>query len=440
MTTPTLSLTPRRAAVLAGFDSTVDVLVRIGAPDRAPDRSLARTPLHLALVIDRSGSMGGAPLNEAKQAAAFVIDGLSAGDRASLVTYDAQVETRVPLIDATDRETFRRAIAAIQPGGTTNLHGGWFAGAETLAPAVSPATVSRVILLSDGCANSGLVDPAAIQRQCAELATAGVTTSTYGLGRNFNEDLMIAMARSGQGNNYYGQSAQDLMDPFREEFALLNALCARRVELRLMVGPGVRAQVLNDYPTTVDGAVQLPDLAYGGEAWALVRLTVAARPQGAEPAVLLSAALRYSDMDSAPQALAPVTLSLPAVPAAAYGAVAEDALVTRRSVELEAAQLQLQARQAALRNDWGLVDELLLRAKALSAENTWLLGVVEELQRLAARRDEMLFAKEAVYSSHRMATRLASPEEGDAPSSEGPAYLRRKTAQGRRDPEPPTGS
>jgi Ca-activated chloride channel family protein len=64
------------------------------------------------------------------------------------------------------------------------------------------------------------------------------------------------------------------MDPFREEFALLNATCARRVELELVPAPGVQAEVLNDYPLTDDVNSQLPDLAYGGEAWALVRLTV----------------------------------------------------------------------------------------------------------------------------------------------------------------------
>jgi hypothetical protein len=55
-----------------------------------------------------------------------------------------------------------------------------------------------------------------------------VTTSTYGLGRGFNEELMVAMARAGHGNSYYGQTAEDLMDPFREELELLNALCAWR--------------------------------------------------------------------------------------------------------------------------------------------------------------------------------------------------------------------
>jgi hypothetical protein len=102
-------------------------------------------------------------------------------------------------------------------------------------------------LLSDGNANSGLTDGKQIAGQCAELARTGVTTSTYGLGRGFNEELMIDMARHGKGHSYYGSTASDLMDPFREEFALLNATCARNLRLELATSAGVSATPLNDY-------------------------------------------------------------------------------------------------------------------------------------------------------------------------------------------------
>jgi Ca-activated chloride channel family protein len=435
MNAPQISLTPRRPAVLAGFQNTLDVLVRVAAPDAPPSIGHSRAPLHLALVIDRSGSMAGEPLDEAKKAAAFVIKGLMRGDRASLVTYDDAVNTHVPLHGAEDRDTLLRAIAAIESGGMTNLHGGWFAGAETLAAAVSRETISRVILLSDGCANKGLTDAEAIKRQCAELAGTGVTTSTYGLGRNFNEDLMIGMARAGLGNTYYGQTAQDLMDPFREEFALLNATCARRLELQLVPAPGVKAHVLNDYPLTDDGNSQLPDLAYGGEAWALVRLTVPARPEGANPAALLTAAIRYRDVAGEPRAAQPCALSLAAVPAAAYDTLIEDPLVMRRASELEAARLLVLARGAARQRDWDQVQAFLASANKLGADNPWVKDVVHELQQLADRRDDAMFVKEGAYTSLRMSTRLASPAESLKPGDEQASYLRRKSAQGKQQPD-----
>jgi len=435
MNTPKLIITPRRPAVLADFPATVDVLVRVQAPDLPAGVQATRTPLHLALVIDRSGSMAGQPLAEARRAAAFVIDGLAPQDRASLVVYDDSVETLVPLTSLADKSVLRKAIAAIDSAGSTNLHGGWFGGAETLAPATAAGIVSRVILLSDGCANHGLTEPEAIYAQCRELAAAGVTTSTYGLGRSFNEDLMIGMARAGQGNTYYGQTAEDLMDPFREELALLNALCARRLVLEVQTAEGVRAEILNGYTAVGENRWQLPDLAYGGEAWALVRLTVPRRAASADPATLMSAGVRYVDLSGEPRALQPETLALPALAAGAYDALLEDELVARRAGELEAARLQREARAAARQHDWATVDQLVAKTRVLGEANPWLGDVAGEMAALALNRDEVMFSKEASYSSSRMSTRLAPRDELPAPSAGGPSFLRRKRSQGKSEPD-----
>ena len=435
MNTPKLIITPRRPAVLADFPATVDVLVRVQAPDLPAGVQPQRSPLHLALVIDRSGSMSGQPLTEARRAAAFVVDGLAAQDRASLVVYDDTADKLVPLTGVVDKATLQRAIARIDDGGSTNLHGGWIGGAETLAPATAAGIVSRVILLSDGCANRGITEPEAIYAQCRDLAAAGVTTSTYGLGHHFNEDLMIGMARAGQGNSYYGQTAEDLMDPFREEFALLNALCSRGLVLELQTTEGVRAEILNGYTQVGDAGWRLPDLAYGGEAWALVRLTVPARAASVDPTALMSAIVRYLDLGGEPRALQPIALALPAVAAGAYHALLEDDLVARRAGELEAARLQREARAAARQHDWATVDQLVARTRVLGEANPWLGDIAAGMAELASGRDEVLFSKEASYSSARMSARLAPRDESLTPSAAGPSFLRRKRAQGKAEPD-----
>src|SRR5688572_10377293 len=147
MTPPTLIQTPRRRALLAGHDNLLEVLVRIQAPEALPALQPKRLPLHVALVIDRSGSMSGRPLQEARRCAAHVIDGLQPADVASVVTYDEHVETLVPAGPVGDRSRFHAALRAVRSGGSTNLHGGWLRGAETLAPLTSAGTLSRVILL-----------------------------------------------------------------------------------------------------------------------------------------------------------------------------------------------------------------------------------------------------------------------------------------------------
>ena len=452
MTTPTLIITPRRPALLAGHDNELDVLVRVQAPD-APAELPQRAPLHLALVIDRSGSMSGQPLDEAKRCAEFVMDGLQPTDRLSVVAYDNEVRTLVPTTPLHDKESVRRAIRAIDSGGSTDLHGGWFRGAETLAPHATDGTTSRVILLSDGCANHGLVAPDQIYAQCADFARAGVSTSTYGLGDGFNEELMIGMARHGQGSSYYGRTAEDLMDPFREEFELLNALCAKRLRLSVEPAPGVKAKVLNDYVLTDNEGWALPDLAFGGEAWAVVRMRVPSPTPPSAPSPspakagegwgeglcsLCSFSVRYTTLDGEPRAIQPTSLALPALPASAFAAIAEDELVVRRADELEAAHLQQKARTAARRRDWNGVAAALKKAERIAENNPWVAASLNELRELAAQKDEESFSKEAMFSSRRMSTRLAASHESlsvkHAPAA---SYLRRKSSQGKADPKPP---
>ena len=448
---PTLVLSPRRSALLAGHDNTLDVLLRVQAADAPATTAPRRQPLHLSLVIDRSGSMSGQPLEETRRCAEFVLDGLQPADRLAVVTYDDTVHTLFPAapVGAT-REAIRAALRRIDSGGSTNLHGGWLAGVQSLVPHAGPDAVSRVILLSDGCANAGLCDPQSIWTQCREVAAAGIGTSTYGLGRAFNEELMIGMARTGHGRSYYGETAEDLMDPFREEFELLNAACARRLKLEVVVPrTGVRARMLNDYAPAEDGRWWLPDLAWSGEAWAVLRLKVPAdalaEPAAAAPSHpdghvhVVSVALRYQGVDGEPRAIQPVALALPVLSAAAFAAVAEDALVVRRVGELEAADLQRKARDAALRGDWQGVNSLLQRAEKLGVDNPWIAAVVGELHRLAQRRDRGMFAKQSAYGSLRMNTRLAERSESHFvdEAAPQPSYLRRKANPGKGQ-EPPT--
>jgi Ca-activated chloride channel family protein len=439
---PTLLATPRRAALLAGHDNTLEVLIRIQAPD-APADLPQRNPLNLSLVIDRSGSMSGKPLEEAMRCAEFVLDGLLPTDRLALVVYDDEVDTLVPAVPLADgREVVRRAIRGIASGGSTNLHGGWHQGVATLLPYVSPRTVSRVILLSDGCANAGLVDPQAIWAQCVEFAGAGVGTSTYGLGSGFNEDLMIGMARSGHGTSYYGESADDLMDPFREEFDLLNALCARRLKLEIEPAPGVKVTMLNEYGAASDHAWWLPDLAYGGEAWAIVRFKAPRKLVASRTATLGTIALRYTGIDGEPRALQPEACTLPVLPAAAFGAISEDELVLRRMGELDAAEIQLQARRAAMDGDWDTVMSLLRKAEKLGVDNPWIAAVAVELRKLAERRNQAMFSKASAYGSRCMQSRLAVRDESLHAGAAPPvaAYLRRKSNQGKGDDNPTPSS
>jgi Ca-activated chloride channel family protein len=435
----TVTLTPRRAGLRVGHDEVVDVLVRLQAPDAPADHVAARPPQAIALVIDRSGSMKGRPIEEAKRCAAFVVDQLRPTDSVSLVQFDHRVKRLWPAVPRGDGAVLKAAIAEILPGGHTDLHGGWREGASTLEALGGPG-LRRVILLSDGQANQGLTDDATIADQCAAWAAGGVSTSTCGLGHRFNEDLMMAMARAGGGNAYYGDTADDLMDPFRQELELLGHLYRRDVRLTALVGDGVEVQMLNALPA-VDGGWRLPDLAWGAEAWAVLRLKVAigrAMPLGDLRSLLqVTVQARGLEGDAAPVERA--GLALPVLSPEAFDAlIGEDELVTRRLVELDAADALSRMRAAARHADWNDVDRLLEDARQRFSGNEWVAAVLQAMEAIARSRSRERLMKESMYASAKLRSRLvAKGEDGKFAAGSGadgiPAYLRRKAAQGKGD-------
>lgn len=429
-----LSLVAARPALLAGNDSIVDVLIRLQAPD-APKRGLPERPrLNLAIVIDRSGSMEGKPLHEAKRAAAFMIDSLKATDRASVVTYDDSVRVVAASRPVAGDAHFSSAIAEIHSGGLTNLHGGWLKGAEEAAGHLAPNYTSRVLLLSDGQANAGITDIDEIARQVSQLAETGVTTSTYGLGNGFNEELMVAMGRSGRGNGYYSENAEHLVERFHEEFSLLASLCARSVRLLLTPLAGIRCEMLNLYEAASNGAWRLPDLAYDGEAWAAVRLHVGAAslPAAGEALALLQASVVYLDLEGAECRLPKLLLTLPVVAGNEWVEILQNPDVIRRVSEAEAARLQEAAGRAARAGDWKTVDSLLRQGREMARHSPWLEEIVANLEKLAAQRNDILFSKEARYAATNMSSRQRSKKEFSENYDESltPVYLQRRVQQG----------
>jgi len=432
-----LLLTPDRLALAAGHPTTLRVLARIQAPHAQTDAP-PRQPLHLAIVLDRSGSMSGVPLDEAKRCARYMLDGLSQGDRAAIIAFDDEVTRVASLTPATDKLTLVSALTTIASGGSTNLHGGWRAGADELAGKLAGDDVHRVILLSDGCANAGETELETIAGQCKALARRGVSTSTYGLGNNFNESLMLAMASAGRGNAYYGQTAADLAEPFAAEFALLTSLCARGLVLKVQAPVGVAVKLRNDY-TAVDGdplAWHLPDLAFASEAWALFELTIhASSAAGTGPIALpITVSLQASTSDSTPLFLMGSLPALAVVERAQWEAMSTDPLVTQRSLELDAADALVNVRGAIEADDWERAQHLVDAAAARFAQHEWASAIIATMHRLIGERDRHLAAKEASFSMHSMRQRLVSPVEPEFSIGEQdaiPVFLRRKAEQGK---------
>ena len=96
--TSRIVLAPRHAGLRAGEDNTLEVLVRVQAPDAPAGMATARPPQCVALVVDRSGSMQGRPLAEARRCAEFVVSRLRPVDAVAVLQFDNRVQRLWPAV------------------------------------------------------------------------------------------------------------------------------------------------------------------------------------------------------------------------------------------------------------------------------------------------------------------------------------------------------
>jgi Ca-activated chloride channel family protein len=246
----TFSGTVDRTAVLVGGAPGVRMELVIGAKPGDERATAARVPTDLVVVLDRSGSMAGEKLEEAKAAIRELVSRLGAEDRFALVTYSnsAILEIAPAQADAGARARWLDSIAGISPDGGTNISGGLDLAIDTIEQIRAPGRAPRAILISDGLANQGDPTPEGLTRRAARAAHGEFPLTTVGVGADFNEYLMTALADAGTGNYYYLQKAQDLATVFAKEFDAARAMVASGVEVRIDPSPGVEIVDAAGYP------------------------------------------------------------------------------------------------------------------------------------------------------------------------------------------------
>jgi len=431
MEQPTIIVSPLKAAIPAQGGQ-LDVLVRVQAPDLPTDKAVEHTPKRLALVVDRSGSMQGKPLREALRCVMHIAKHLTPKDQLSLVVYDDQVEVMVPLSEVSSVSAIQQAVEMVHSGGSTDRFSGCLRGAEQLEGGTARA-VSRVVLLSDGQANHGETRISHIQQECKAWLEKGVSTTTVGLGRDFNEDLMIAMADAGGGQQYYGQTAEDLYDSFDQELSLLQAMYLRSIALKLIPAPGVIVEMLSVAPQHPDGTYKMNDLAWGSETWVGVRLHISPTAPGTLRD-LLAVSITGTDLQGHTLSQSGAMLQLPAVEQTAFLALLADELVERRLLEAEFGKASDELRHLARRGNRLDTMRKLAEMDERFGHHPWLKAKMEQMRRLA-EEDMMMMVKEASFSAMRMSKSLASKSEVmfcmDETESNMPSFLRKKETEGR---------
>ena len=212
-----------------------------------------RAPINIAIVIDKSGSMNGNKLEQAKEAAIMAIERLDEEDYVSVITYSDEVNVLIPARRAGDHSAFRRKIRAIRTNGRTALYAGTKRGIHELETYLDEHRVNRVILLSDGLANVGPSKPSDLERLGQQAAEKGISVTTIGLGLGFNEDLMTKLAYASDGNHAFVRYERDLVDVFNKEFGTVLSVIAQDVIIIIECADGFRPLKVMGRNAKIDG-------------------------------------------------------------------------------------------------------------------------------------------------------------------------------------------
>jgi Ca-activated chloride channel homolog len=268
---------------LVALESEDQVTLMLDLLAPATEAAVARPPATLQVVLDRSGSMAGERLDVAKHALILLIDRLDAHDRLGVVSFDDTVDVVVPAGPlGPHKDHAKYAVAELAPGGMTNLSGGLLRGLQEARRGAGPGGTATLLLLSDGHANVGVTQADQLADVSAGGRKHGVTISTFGIGLDYDEALMAALARGGTGNAHFAEEADTAGALLATEVDGLLTVSAQAASLLLRPSEGVETITLwNDLASvaTADGImVELGDLYAAEERKLVLTLDVPAMP------------------------------------------------------------------------------------------------------------------------------------------------------------------
>ena len=234
----------------------VAVLIDLEAPPNASEAP--RPPAALQVVLDRSGSMSGAPLDGAKKALIGLVQRLDPQDCFGVVTFDDQAQVVVPAGPLADKAAVIRQIRADPP--RRHHRSGrrlppWAARAAESHGAETAGRPGRgtVLVISDGHINAGITDVDQFASLSSKAYADGVVTSTLGYGRGYDESLLAALARNGSGNHVFADNPDAAGAAIAQEVDGLLDKVVQAATLTVDFEPTVRMlKLYNDLPAHPD--------------------------------------------------------------------------------------------------------------------------------------------------------------------------------------------
>ncbi len=326
----------------------VSVLIELEAPD-APVVDRARSALQI--VLDRSGSMNGAPLDGAKKALTDVIARLDPQDVFGVVTFDDQAEVAVPAGPLSDKQQATQLVDAIFAGGMTDLSSGYLRGLQELRRAAKASKIrgGTVLVVSDGHVNSGICEVDEFASLTSKAASDGIVTSTLGYGAGYDETLLSAISRSGNGNHVFAENPDAAGSAISGEVEGLLSKAVQAVTLTVRFVPEVQLSLYNDLPAhqVADGevSIELGDL-YGSEARKLLLKLAVDRMSGLGVAQIAELELRYVESATLTEHTVTLPVTVNVVPGDEATGRIPDPVVQSEKLYQEGQAAKLRASQA----------------------------------------------------------------------------------------------
>ncbi len=291
----TLTLKAKLSRKYIGFGKqSVYLLAEIMAKDSPANNK--RLPLNLGFVIDRSGSMTGEKIDFTKQAVKYAVDHLTNDDKASVTVFDQDVSVLHEAGPVIYKDQLKGIIGGIYPGGSTNLSGGIIQGYRQVMRNRQSGQVDRVLLLTDGLANVGITDSATLSAKAAAMRETGVAVTTLGVGVDFDEDLLTAIAEGSGGNYYYIDSPERIPEIFSRELQELLSVVAQGVRMEFRCAEGASVNKVWGYRPQGDRtvAIDMPDVFSFDHKVVLLEIEIDGSKSGEQP--LGTIALSYDDV------------------------------------------------------------------------------------------------------------------------------------------------
>jgi Ca-activated chloride channel family protein len=209
---------------------------------RAVQTAAGRAPLNLCLVLDRSGSMEGAPFEFAKQACAYLVDQLTEQDVLSIVTFSDTVDVVMPPRKIVNKQLVKDHIMRLTVGDTTNIYDALVVGMQQATSVNLPGYQTHLILLTDGEPTVGIKDFSTIVSAAARAKEFGFHITALGFGPDYNEELLAGIARRSGGKYYYIDQPQRIPEVFQQELVRLMTVVARNPKLEVQLARWVQVR------------------------------------------------------------------------------------------------------------------------------------------------------------------------------------------------------